>query len=104
MAHRVGVRTDVQRARRTHGGNNEKTIGRVVNECHQEWDEAVNSVLFEYRSHPARNSQSPFELLYGVKPRITPAELTEFARSSAEDDRRTELLALLGPRLAQVEE
>lgn len=58
-----------------------EALGRVMNECQQEWDEAVESVLFGYRSRPALNGQISFELYYGVKPRIVPSEVTDLVRS-----------------------
>lgn len=85
-------------------GTIKNAIWQIVIERHREWDEAVNSAVFGHRFCPAPNKRSPFELLYVVKSWIALADLMEITRNTADGDRWTELLALLGPGLARVDE
>lgn len=84
-------------------GAMKKTIGRVVNKSRQRRD-AVNSVLLGYLFRPGCNRRSSYELLYDARPWIVPSELANLAQGGTGEDRCTELLTRLGPRLAQVKD
>lgn len=44
---------------------------KVVNEKGDDWDEHIDAVLFGYRVNVQSSTKaSPFELLYGVKPKL----------------------------------
>lgn len=41
----------------------------------RDWEEALPDVLYGYRIFPLGSGAFPFELLYEVKPRITPGKV-----------------------------
>lgn len=78
-------------------GTVKPSIGRSGNASGQAWYTVPQMVLFGYRSRPNREGVLPFELLYGVKPKILAADHgVESIRSTK--DRDMELLSLCSLR------
>lgn len=84
-------------------GTMKRGIRRLVVQYGKEWDVFVDKILFGYHRRPARDGVSPFELLYGVKPRILPSDGTDITKKGGAINRNVELLALRGPRAAKAD-
>ena len=71
-------------------------ISKIVGEDSTDWDVKLQSVVFSYRTNTQSSIKtSPFELMYGVKPRF-PAELdlpTIYDIGSTDQDRNGDLLS-----------
>lgn len=76
-------------------------IGRLVQDNGKEWDEVVDKVVFGYCRRPMRDGMSPFELLYGVAPRLLPWNVPR-SGNGTESFRKTELLTVFGARATRV--
>lgn len=51
-----------------------RSVARVVADSDLKWDAAVSRVVFGYCRRSNRKGLSPFELLYGVKPKMIPTD------------------------------
>lgn len=72
-------------------------IGRVVKDRGGSWDEIVHQVVYRYRRRPFAEGSSPFELMYGVPPRIVADDgVRREGKPSTSEDRTVELLAIEG--------
>lgn len=70
-------------------------IAKMVFNQPTQWDLALDKVLYGYRRRNLSSGFSPFELLYGVVPRMSLEHSgTEKVRSSTSDQRAAEVLAL----------
>lgn len=80
-----------------------RSFGRILNSCGHDCNVAVTKAVFGYRCSPGESWLLPFELLYGVKPRMVPLAISNGDGPSSINHRQTELLALLGPRAKRVD-
>lgn len=60
-------------------------------------NEVVSKVVFGYGARPLRSGQSPFQLLYEVKPKIFAKDKIGGTSQRARAFCEIELLAMLGP-------
>ena len=81
-------------------GTLKTAVRKTVLETGMEWDKALIQVLYGYRRRALSNGVSPFELMYGVPPRMDPrAEIgASLVVPSSDIHRRLELLAGSVPR------
>lgn len=79
-------------------GTIKRSIGRLINDGGISWDQAVVKTVFGYRRRPLAEGISPFQLLYGVSPRLMPTEKDGGNGIMTLSHRRMEILAALGPR------
>lgn len=84
-------------------GTIKKAVGRMVNETGKEWEEVLEKVVFGYHRCPLRGGSSPFQLLYGVKPRLLSSDYSCGEKPNSIQEREMELLAVLEPRAARTE-
>lgn len=67
-----------------------------------DWDEDVRKVVYGYRRRPLVSGFSPFELMYGIPPRLVQDDgRREESPTSSLADRRAELLSLMGKRASR---
>lgn len=80
-------------------GTIKRAIGKMVLKNVQAWDEVLPSVLYGYRRRALSSGLSPYQLLYGVKPRM-PFEMNvdNFVSQSSTTGRSAEILALQNAR------
>ncbi len=51
-------------------GSLKKGAKKLILTTGKEWDECLTDVVTGYRRRPAKDGKSPFEILFGVKPRV----------------------------------
>lgn len=78
-------------------GTIKKATGRLVEGNPKDWHKKCLSAVQGYRCRPLTHGKSPFELLYGVRPRITSAEAPSTISGTAEG-RAVDIIALSGVR------
>ena len=80
-------------------GTLKAAVRKTVLETGMEWDKAPTQVLYGYRRRAMKNGESPFELMYGVPPKMnTRAEIgAGVVVPSSDIHRRLELLAAYFP-------
>lgn len=74
-------------------GTIKRNLKKMVTWGGRDWEEALPRVLFGYHLRPLGTGTSPFELLYGSKPRIKPSEVYNKVER-AEERRDCEIMAL----------
>ena len=81
-------------------GTLKAAVRKTVLETGMGWDQALTQVLYGYRRRTMKNGVSPFELMYGVPPRMDSNEKTgpSLVIPSFDNHRRLELLAGSVPR------
>ena len=81
-------------------GTLKTTVRKTVLETGMEWDQALIQILYGYRRRALSNGVSPFELMYGVPPRMEPRAgmSASLVAPSLDIHRRLELLAGSVPR------
>ena len=81
-------------------GTLKASVCKTVLETGKKWDKALTQVVYGYRRYALRNGVSPFELMYGVPPRMNPgAKISpSLFVPSSDGHRRLQILAGSVPR------
>ncbi len=84
-------------------GKAERMVGTIKNamnksilnedENDRDWREVIPQVLYGYRRRKGAQGQSPFELMFGIQPRIIGSEIISITDNTNDDTRKMELLA-----------
>jgi len=82
-------------------GTVKRGVKKMVLDEGIDWDQALTHVLYGYRRRPLAGGASPFELLYGVTPRMGRDKVSPCLSHSVED-RRIELLAVSAGRVKRI--
>lgn len=59
-------------------GTFKSRIGRLLQQLELDWDGLVDVLVFSFCSRPLNGDMSPFELLYGVRPKLLPPNSKTF--------------------------
>ncbi len=84
-------------------GTIKKAIKKVVLTEGGEWDAVLPGVLYAYRRRSMPGGKSPYELLYGIQPRMTAVDTVPLAHGT-QALRELELLALCADRASRAKE
>ena len=83
-------------------GTLKKCVGRLVADRKIEWEGEVSQAIYGYRRRPLQFGHSPFELMYGVPPRLVTSDPV-IDNDTTEEGRRLENLAYIATRAARFE-
>ena len=82
-------------------GTLKKAVLKTTLSSHMEWDVALSQVVAGYRRRRLADRSSPFELMYGVPPRIMPTDAAALITTPTDLNRAVEIMALLSRRAAR---
>ena len=75
-------------------GTLKKAVLKTTLSSHMEWDVALSQVVARYRRRRLADGSSPFELMYGVSPRLMPTDAPALITEPTELNRAVEIMAL----------
>jgi hypothetical protein len=73
----------------------------ITSENVNSWDKKIPSILYGYRRKRQADGRSPFEILYGAKPRLTGVDPVSLIDEPTEAHRQIELLAYRAARASR---
>ncbi len=85
-------------------GTIKRSITKTVLKSKQEWDEAIDQVVYGYRRRRNSNGYSPYQLMYGHPPRIANTDSTSPINNSDSDPKIARNLELLATENLRAEQ
>ena len=83
-------------------GTIKRSLGKTAYRNRKKWDEEVPFVVYGYRRRQMSEGFSPFELMYGVPPRMQGNDAKPLLNCTTDAHRELELMAVTSARAARV--